>query len=108
MPMTLVLRRAQGPRPGGWDAHDYGVLDDGREVGRIYRINAAPEIWWWGMSFMLTGRKRHDATAVFQAEHERWMKERQRRRAQGSRSEAGRGTLVPLRCSDDAAFFAHR
>jgi len=60
------------------------------------------------MSFMLTGRKRHDAMAVFQAEYERRMNERQRRRAQGSRSEADQGTLVPLRGSDDAAFVADR
>jgi hypothetical protein len=26
-------------------------------VGRIYRLNAATEQWWWGVSFMLTGRK---------------------------------------------------
>ena len=40
--MTLVLRRAQ---PGDWNPDDFDVLDDGREVGRIYRINAASEIW---------------------------------------------------------------
>jgi len=55
--MALVLRRAQGHRPGDWNSDDFDVLDDGREVGRIYGINAATEIWWWGVSFMLTRRK---------------------------------------------------
>jgi hypothetical protein len=81
--MPLVLRRAQGHRPGDdRGPHDYDVLDDGREVGRIYRINAATEIWWWGVSFQLTGRKscgraptRDDAMAAFKAEYERWRAE---------------------------------
>lgn len=55
--MTLVLRRAQEHRPGDRGPHDYDVLAGGREVGRIYRINAATEIWSGGISFMLTGRK---------------------------------------------------
>jgi hypothetical protein len=78
----LVLRRAQGHRPGDWNADDFDVLDDGREVGRIYRINAAFEIWWWGVSFQLTGCKsygdaptRDAAMAAFQAEYERWRAE---------------------------------
>jgi hypothetical protein len=76
--MPLVLRRAQGY----WYPHDYDVLDDGRKVGRIYRINAASEIWWWGVSFQLTGRKsygdaptRDAAIAAFRAEYERWLEE---------------------------------
>ena len=98
MPMTLVLRRAQGHRPGDWDARDYNVLDDGREVGRIYRINAASEIWWWGVSFILTGRKsggdapmRNDAMAAFQAEYERWTKEQPRRPSRAPDHEVKRG-----------------
>jgi hypothetical protein len=58
------------------------VLDDGREVGRIYRVNAATEIWWWGVSFQLTGRKsygrvdmREEAMAAFRAEYERWLED---------------------------------
>jgi hypothetical protein len=81
--MTLVLRRAQGHRPGDWGPHDYDVLDDGRPVGRIYKINAATEIWWWGVSFQLTGCKIHgdsptreDAMAAFRAEYVRWLEER--------------------------------
>jgi hypothetical protein len=81
--MTLVLRRAQGHRPSDWNEDDFDVLDDGREVGRIYRINAATEIWWWGVSFQLTGRKsygrvdtREEAMTAFRAEYERWQRER--------------------------------
>jgi hypothetical protein len=80
--MPLLLRRAQGHRPGDWNPDDFDVLDDGREVGRIYRINAATEIWWWGVSFQLTGRKsygdaptREQAMAAFRAEYERWLGE---------------------------------
>ena len=80
--MPLLLRRAQGHRRGDWNPHDFDVLDDGREVGRIYRINAATEIWWWGVSFQLTGRKsygdaptRDAAMAAFRAEYERWRAE---------------------------------
>jgi hypothetical protein len=58
------------------------VLDDGRDVGRIYRINAASEIWWWGVSVMLTGYKsygdapaRDAAMAAFRAEYERWLEQ---------------------------------
>ena len=58
------------------------MLDDGREVGRIYRINAAAQIWWWGVSFQLTGRKnygrvdtREQAMVAFKAEYERWRAE---------------------------------
>jgi hypothetical protein len=35
--MPLVLRRAKGY----WNPRDYDVLNDGREVGRIYRMNFA-------------------------------------------------------------------
>jgi len=33
--MTLILRRAQSHRAGEGGPHDYDVLDDGRDVGRI-------------------------------------------------------------------------
>ena len=80
--MTLVLRRAQD-LPGDLGPHDYyDVLDDGREVGRIYRMNAVMEIWWWEVWSELTGRKnygdaptRDAAMAAFRAEYERWLKE---------------------------------
>jgi len=48
------------------------VFDGERAVGRIYRINAATELWWCDLSFMLTGRKgygiaetREEAMAAF-------------------------------------------
>src|SRR5215469_10018864 len=82
MPLTLVLRRATGHRPGDRGPHDYDVLAGGREVGRIYRINAATEIWSGGISFMLTGRKsygdaptRDDALVAFRAAYVRWLEE---------------------------------
>jgi hypothetical protein len=42
-----------------WEPDDYDVFDGERDVGRIFRINAAPEVWWWGVGFQLTGRKSH-------------------------------------------------
>jgi hypothetical protein len=73
--MPLVLRPAQGY----WNPYDYDVLDDGRMVGRVYRINAVTEIWWWGVSFQLTGRKscgdaptREAAMDAFRTEYEKW------------------------------------
>ena len=81
--MALVLRRSQEHRPGAWNADDFDVLDDGREVGRIYRLNTATESWWWGVSFQLTGCKSHgtaesrdDAMAALRAEYEWWLKQR--------------------------------
>jgi hypothetical protein len=78
MSPQLILRRAQGHRPGDWGLDDYDVFDGERDVGRIYRVNAATELWWWGVSFMLTGRKsygtadtRDEAMAAFKAEYER-------------------------------------
>ena len=80
--MSLVLRRAQEHRPGDWIPDDFDVLDDGREVGRVYRINAATQIWCWSVAFQLTGRKsdghastREQAMEAFRAEYERWRAE---------------------------------
>ena len=53
--MPLALRRAQGHCPDDWNPHDYDMLDDGHEVGGIYRINPVTEIWSWRVSFQLTG-----------------------------------------------------
>ena len=83
IPVTLALRRAQGDRRDHRSPYDYyDVLDDGREVGRIYRMNAAMEIWWWEVWSELTGLKsygdaqtRDAAMAAFQAEYERWRAE---------------------------------
>ena len=59
------------------------MFDGERAVGRIFRINAATELWWWGVSFMLTGRKgygiaetREEAMAAFKVEYEHWLQER--------------------------------
>jgi hypothetical protein len=80
--MTLVPRRAQGHRPGDWGPRDYDVLDDGRTVERIYKFNAATEIWRWGISLPLNSCEiygdaptREDAMAAFRAEYERWIEE---------------------------------
>lgn len=47
-----------------------------------HRLNAATEAWWWGVSFMLVGRKSYGhadslnkAEAAFQIEFKRWEKE---------------------------------
>ena len=75
IPVTLVLRHAQDDRADHGSAYDYyDVLDDGREVGRIYRIDPATEIWWWDVWSQPTGRKscgnadtRERALAAFRA-----------------------------------------
>ena len=55
---TLILRRANVSRISGqWQHEDYDVFDGEQDVGRIYRVNAADEIWFWGVSFLLTNRK---------------------------------------------------
>jgi hypothetical protein len=80
--VTLILRGAQGRRPGTWGPDDYDVFDGNREVGRIRRMDAATELWWWGVSFMITRRKsygtagsREEAMAAFKAEYEKWPEE---------------------------------
>jgi hypothetical protein len=45
------------PAPGKDEDYDYDVFDGDRKVGRIYRVNAHDEIWFWGVSFLLTNRK---------------------------------------------------
>jgi hypothetical protein len=77
---NLLLRRANVPRPSGsWDENDFNVFDGERDVGRIYKINAATEAWWWGVSFQLTGRKSYGtaqtldgAKTALKAEYESW------------------------------------
>ena len=81
--MSLVLHNANShPGGGEWGPDDYDVYDDRRAVGRIYRVNIATELWWWGVSFQLTRRKSFGtastldgAKAAFRAEYERWLKE---------------------------------
>jgi hypothetical protein len=56
-------------------------LTANRDVGRIYLVdsNEGAEIWFWGVSFQLTGRKRYgraesldEAKAAFRAEYLAW------------------------------------
>jgi hypothetical protein len=62
---TLLLRRANVSRgSGSWSDDDFDVFDGERSVGRIYRVNASAEAWFWGVSFQLTGRKSYGARAV--------------------------------------------
>jgi hypothetical protein len=45
--LPLTLRRANVSRKSGdWNDDDFDVFDGDRDVGRIYRINAATEIWF--------------------------------------------------------------
>ena len=76
----LILRRANAPRKGEWTYDDYDVFDGDSEVGRIYRLNAAKEIWFWGIAsvLVLTDRKSYGtatslakAKAAFRAEYEK-------------------------------------
>jgi hypothetical protein len=78
----LLLRRTSVSRPSDeWNDDDFDIYDGERDVGRIYRINAATKVW--GVSFMVTGRKSYgtadtldEAKAAFKAEYERWQQER--------------------------------
>jgi hypothetical protein len=83
IPVTLALRRAQGDRLDHRSPYDYyDVLDDGREVGRLYRINPGTEIWWWDLWSQPTARRsygdantRERAMVAFRAVCERWIKQ---------------------------------
>jgi hypothetical protein len=55
------------------------VFDGARDAGRIYRVNAHYEIWFWGVSLMLTKRRSYgtadtldQAKAAFKAEYVAW------------------------------------
>jgi hypothetical protein len=81
---SLVLRPANVSRPSGvWKEEDFDVFDAERDVGRIFRINTATEIWWWGVGFQAIGRKSYGtadsldaAKGAFKAEYERWQLQR--------------------------------
>ena len=49
----LAIGMVHGAWPQGrpWRAHG------GADVGHILRINAVHAPWWWGVDFMLTGRR---------------------------------------------------
>jgi hypothetical protein len=82
---ALILRRASISRiSGSWSETDYDVFDGDQDVGRIYCADSrvGRESWFWGVSFMLTGKKSYgnadsldDAKAAFKAEYERWLQE---------------------------------
>src|SRR5262249_13645735 len=49
----LTLKRASASRPSGeWSDDDYDVLADGKVVGRIFKVQAAPvgTPWLWTLS----------------------------------------------------------
>jgi hypothetical protein len=81
--MKLILRSARSSREGGdWNADDFDVFHGDRLVGRVYRVNSSEEIWFWGVSFLLTNRKSYghvasfnEAKAAFRAEYEKWRAE---------------------------------
>jgi hypothetical protein len=80
----LILRRASvSRRSGEWQHDDFAVFDGDRDVGRIYRVDASPEVWFWGVKFTLTRRKSYgraesfdEAKAMFKAEYEKWLSDR--------------------------------
>jgi hypothetical protein len=48
--MALILRKAQGNRPGDWNEDDYDVMSGRMTVGRIYRRTGSPPnapTWTW-------------------------------------------------------------
>jgi hypothetical protein len=75
---TLLLRRASASRrSGSWQHDDFDVFDGDQCVGRIFP--QAHGAWFWGVSFMLTGRKSYGdansldgAKVAFRAEYEKW------------------------------------
>ena len=77
---ALILRRAKISRKGGgWKDDDFDVFDGDREIGRVYRVNSPDEIWFWGVSFQLTGRKSYgdaasldDAKSAFKTGYLAW------------------------------------
>jgi hypothetical protein len=88
--MKLILRSANSSREGGdWDDDDFDVFDGDQVVGRIYRVNRSEEIWFWGVSFVLTNRKSYghaasldEAKAAFRTEYEKWLAESQEAKKQ--------------------------
>ena len=47
--MPLILRRANVSRKGGpWSETDFDVFDGDRNVGRVYRVDDQPEVWFLG------------------------------------------------------------
>jgi hypothetical protein len=82
--MTLVLSRAQEPRPGDCGREDYDILDANQLVGRIYLIDSynGVESWFWSAELTMSRRKSFgraesfdEAKAAFRAEYERWLVE---------------------------------
>jgi hypothetical protein len=77
---TLILRSASSSRESGdWNDDDFDVFDGDRLVGRVYRVNSSEEIWFWGVSFLLTNRKSYghadsldEAKAAFRTEYLAW------------------------------------
>jgi hypothetical protein len=50
--MALVLRKAQGNRPGDWNDDDYDVMSNKMAVGRKYRRTGGPPdtpAWVWSI-----------------------------------------------------------
>jgi hypothetical protein len=80
---ALLLRRANVSRKGGpWPHDDFDVFDGDRMIGRVYLVDSygGREVWFWGVSFQVTGRKSYGraesldgAKAAFRAEYERWL-----------------------------------
>jgi hypothetical protein len=62
-PMPLTLRPT-GLRTSGAFAHlaDWGVIEDGEEIGRIYQAHAAPPDRAWFWSLYLMGQARDHVT----------------------------------------------
>jgi hypothetical protein len=87
---TLILRSANSYREGGdWNVDDFDVFDGDRVVGRIYRVNSADRVWFWGVSFLLTNRKGYghsdsldEAKVAFRAEYEKWRAEPRKAKSQ--------------------------
>ena len=78
----LLLRRTSRPTDS-WQEDDFDLFDGKREVGRIYRVTRhADSLWFWSLSFQMTGRKLYgyadsldEARVAFKKEYERWQQD---------------------------------
>jgi hypothetical protein len=62
-----------------WNDDDFDIFDCDQNVGRVYRIDAHEEVWFWGLSFILTGKACNgrkptldEAKAAFKAAYVAW------------------------------------
>lgn len=84
--MPLILRKAQGNRPGTWDQNDFDVKSGEFTVGRIYlanNINPPQANWYWAINGVHAGptvmgkqgygHSREEAMALLRENWNKWL-----------------------------------